>query len=318
MSAEWAVSVQNIVHRYGARLALRGVSLQVAGGELFGLLGPNGCGKTTLFRILATSLPPSDGQAQVFGLDVVQQAPRVRRTIGVVFQSPSLDKKLTAAENLMHHGHLYGLRGLRLRERIREVFDAIGLADRADDRVEQLSGGMQRRVEVAKGLLHQPRLMIMDEPSTGLDPGARRDMWTYLAQVRDRDNLAILLTTHLMDEADRFDRVAILNRGELVAIGTPGELAAEVGGEVVTLQASDPRGLAGRIQGQLGLACTVIENTVRIEQERGHELVAMLFDSFPGEIITVTVRRPTLEDVFLRKTGHGYRADGELPLKTAE
>jgi ABC-2 type transport system ATP-binding protein len=306
MSAELAVSVESIVHRYGTREALRGVSFEIACGEIFGLLGPNGGGKTTLFRILSTSFAPSGGRARVFGYDVVEQPSQVRRLLGVVFQSPSLDKKLTAAENLMHHGHLYGLRGSSLRQQIREMLERVKLQDRAGDRVEHLSGGMQRRVEVAKGLLHRPQLMIMDEPSTGLDPGARRDLWDYLKQVRDRERLTILLTTHLMDEAALCDRVAILNRGEMVAIGTPSQLAAEIGTEVVSLETRDPHGLADRIRTRLNLACTVLENTVRIEHERGHELVAQIFNAFPGEIQSVTVRLPSLEDVFIRKTGHRF------------
>src|SRR5262245_38171084 len=248
VAAEFAVSVENVVHRYGAREALRGISFRIGRGEIFGLLGPNGGGKTTLFRILSTSFAPTNGTARVFEHDVVQQAHEVRRMLGIVFQAPSLDKKLTSAENLMHHGHLYGLRGSALRQRIQEMLERVGLADRANDRIEHLSGGMQRRIEVAKGLLHRPQLRIMDEPSTCLDPADRRDSWEYLKQVRDRENLTVLLTTHLMDEAAQCDRVAILNRGELVAIGTPAELAAEVGSEVVSLEVRDTRGLADRIR----------------------------------------------------------------------
>ena len=211
-----AVSVEGLTHRYGDREALRGVSFAVPPGEIFGLLGPNGGGKTTLFRILSTALVPTSGQARIFGQDVIAQPALVRQQIGIVFQSPSLDKKLTAAENLRHHGHLYGLRGRVLRARTDEMLARVGLSDRAGDRVERLSGGLQRRVELAKGLLPQPRMLLMDEPSTGLDPGARRDLWDYLTQLRDRDGLTILLTTHLMDEADRCDRVAILDRKSVV------------------------------------------------------------------------------------------------------
>jgi ABC-2 type transport system ATP-binding protein len=211
-----------------------------------------------------------------------------------------LDKKLTAAENLMHHGHLYGLSGAALRQRIQEMLERVGLSDRAHDRIERLSGGMQRRVEVAKGVLHRPRLMIMDEPSTGLDPGARRDLWQYLRQLRDRDGLTILITTHLMDEADWCDRVAILDRGALVALGAPSELSRQLGGEIISLQAHDPARLAQRITTDMGLACTVEDNCVRIEQERGRELVPRLFDSYSGEIQAITVRRPSLDDFFVR------------------
>jgi ABC-2 type transport system ATP-binding protein len=306
VSAESAVSVESLRHRYGAIEALRGISLSIPCGEIFGLLGPNGGGKTTLFRILATSIVPDGGQVRVFGHDVMRERAHIRPLLGVVFQSPSLDKKLTAAENLMHHGHLYGLYGSGLRRRVHEMLDRVGLSDRANDRIERLSGGMQRRVEVAKGLLHQPRLMLMDEPSTGLDPRARLDWWRYLKQARDHERLTVLLTTHLMDEAALCDRVAILDRGQVVAIGPPGELAAEIGHDVVLLECRDPQSLADRIRNQLGLACSVVDESIRIEHELGHKLIAQLFDEFPGEILSVTVRRPSLEDVFIRKTGHRF------------
>ena len=213
MSAEPAVLIDRVSHRYGNREALRSVSFEVRAAEIFALLGPNGGGKTTLFRILSTSFAPTGGRAEVFGHDLVTQSAQVRQQMGVVFQAPSLDKKLSAAENLWHHGHLYGLRGQPLRQQMTEMLGRVGLSDRARDRVEKLSGGMQRRVEVAKGLLHRPRLLLMDEPSTGLDPGARRDLWDYLKESRERDRLTILLTTHLMGEAEQCDRVAILHRG---------------------------------------------------------------------------------------------------------
>jgi ABC-2 type transport system ATP-binding protein len=306
MSADPAVSVEELTHRYGDREALRPVSFTVPRGEIFGLLGPNGGGKTTLFKILSTSIVPTGGRARIFGADVVSSAAMVRRQIGVVFQAPSLDKKLTAAENIWHHGHLYGLSGAALRGRAAEMLARVGLADRAGDRVERLSGGMQRRVELAKGLLPQPRLLLMDEPSSGLDPGARRDLWDYLVQLRDRDGLTVLLTTHLMDEAAQCDRIAILHRGEMVALGTPKELTAAVGDEVVYLESQTAVRLASEIQVKWQLKATVFENTVRVEQPNAHELVPQLFAAFPGAIESVTVRRPSLEDVFIHRTGHRF------------
>ena len=306
MSAEPAVSVEELTHRYGDREALRQVSFTVPPGEIFGLLGPNGGGKTTLFKILSTSIVPTAGQARIFGADVVSSAALVRRQIGVVFQAPSLDKKLTAAENLRHHGHLYGLRGAALRGRADEMLARVGLADRVGDRVERLSGGMQRRVELAKGLLPQPRLLLMDEPSTGLDPGARRDLWDYLIQLRERDGLTVLLTTHLMDEADRCDRIAILHHGQMVALGTPKELTAAVGDEVVYLETQFVERIAREIQANWQLQATVLDNSVRIERHNAHEIVAQLFQAFPGAIDSVTVRRPSLEDVFIQRTGHRF------------
>jgi ABC-2 type transport system ATP-binding protein len=211
------ISVQNLVHRYENRTALNGISFDVRPAELFGLLGPNGSGKTTLFRILSTLMIPTAGRATVMGCDAALDAASLRRQIGVVFQAQSVDPKLTAYENLWHQGHLYGLRGSALRKRIAEILDRVGLADRARERVETFSGGMQRRIELAKGLLHHPGVLLLDEPTTGLDPGARRDLWQYLQILRDQERVSVLVTTHLMEEAERCDRLAILNEGNLVA-----------------------------------------------------------------------------------------------------
>ena len=209
------IEIKDLRHRYGDRAALNGVSFTVGEGEIFGLLGPNGSGKTTLFRILSTLMLPSDGRALIAGFDPSRQPDEVRRRIGVVFQSKSVDIKLTATENLWHQGHLYGLRGALLQERIREMLQRVGLADRAREKVETFSGGMQRRVELAKGLMHRPSVLLLDEPSTGLDPGARRDLWQYLQELRREEKVSVIITTHLMEEAERCDRLAILNAGEV-------------------------------------------------------------------------------------------------------
>lgn len=234
-----AVSIQGVSHRYPpsrrggpSRLALDKVQLTIARGELFGLLGPNGGGKSTLFHILSTVFPPTAGQVQIFGQDVASQAEGVRRKLGVVFQSPALDRTLSVEENLIHQGHLYGLRGSALNQRIRELTDRLDIAARLDDRVETLSGGLKRRVEVAKSLLHRPELLILDEPSTGLDPIARRSL-RELLQDLCREGLTVLLTTHLLDEADECARVAILDGGRLVAWGPPKQLKADVPSEAV-------------------------------------------------------------------------------------
>jgi ABC-2 type transport system ATP-binding protein len=207
-----AVEVANLTHSYGSRKALDNVSFQVGEATIFSLLGPNGGGKTTLFRILSTLFPPSGGTARIFGHDLTTEAFAVRQLIGVVFQNPSLDIKLTVRENLGHQGHLYGIRGHDLRVRVDSIMGQLRIADRASDRVETLSGGLRRRVELAKGMLHQPKLLILDEPSAGLDPGARHDLWQYLEQLRDSEEVTVLVTTHLIDEADRADSVLILNR----------------------------------------------------------------------------------------------------------
>ena len=306
-SAHPVISVENLVHRYETRTALNNVSFDVRPAELFGLLGPNGSGKTTLFRILSTLMLPTAGRATIMGYDVAQEPARLRRQIGVVFQAQSVDLKLTAYENLWHQGHLYGLRGSSLKQRIQEILSRVGLADRAKELVETFSGGMQRRIELAKGLLHHPAVLLLDEPTTGLDPGARRDLWQYLATLRDEEHVSVLVTTHLMEEAERCDRLAIMNEGNLVALGTPAELKSEIGGDVVLLDAAHDAGLlAERIRARFHVQTTVLGNQVRMEREGAHRFVTEVVESFPGEIEAISVSKPALEDVFIRRTGHKF------------
>jgi len=301
------ISVQNLVHRYESRTALNGVSFDVRPAELFGLLGPNGSGKTTLFRILSTLMIPTAGHAVVMGCDAAQDPASLRRQIGVVFQAQSVDAKLTAYENLWHQGHLYGLRGSALKKRVGEILARVGLADRAKERVETFSGGMQRRIELAKGLLHHPGVLLLDEPTTGLDPGARRDLWHYLQMLRDEEHVSVLVTTHLMEEAERCDRLAIMNEGNLVALGTPTELKGEIGGDVIMLDAAHDAGLlAEHIRARFHVETTVMGNQVRIEREGGHRFVPDVVEAFPGEIQAISVSKPALEDVFIHRTGHKF------------
>jgi ABC-2 type transport system ATP-binding protein len=306
-SAAAVISVQNLVHRYENRTALNGVSFDVRPAELFGLLGPNGSGKTTLFRILSTLMIPSAGRAIIMGCDAAQEPARLRRQIGVVFQAQSVDLKLTAYENLWHQGHLYGLRGAALKRRIHEILSRVGLADRAKELVETFSGGMQRRIELAKGLLHHPGVLLLDEPTTGLDPGARRDLWQYLQMLRDEEHVSVLVTTHLMEEAERCDRLAIMNEGNLVALGTPAELKNEIGGDVVLFEAAKDVGLlAEHIRSRFHVDTTVLGNQVRIEHEGAHRFVTEVVEAFPGEIEALSISKPALEDVFIRRTGHKF------------
>jgi ABC-2 type transport system ATP-binding protein len=305
------IRVDGIRHSYGQRAALKGISFDVRAGEIFGLLGPNGSGKTTLFRILSTLMLPTGGQAMIAGFDVANQPDQVRRRIGVVFQAKSIDIKLSAAENLWHQGHLYGLRGAVLQSRIQEMLQRVALLDRAKDRVETFSGGMQRRVELAKGLMHRPSVLLLDEPTTGLDPGARRDLWLYLDELRRQENVAIIVTTHLMEEAERCDRLAILSSGEIVGLGTPAELRSEIGGDVVMLETADPARLADRIQERFGISATVLENKVRMEIRDGLKFVTSLAETFPGAIQSVSISKPTLDDVFISRTGHRFWAENE-------
>jgi ABC-2 type transport system ATP-binding protein len=305
-----AIHIAGLRHRYGDREALRGVDLAIDRGEVFALLGPNGGGKTTLFKILSTLMPPAEGVVRVLGHELPREADRVRRRIGVVFQKPGLDAKLTVGENLMHHGHFYGMRGARLRERMAAVMDRLQIRDRERDLVQTLSGGLARRVELARGFLHEPELLILDEPSTGLDPGARREFWNALRGLRDRDGVTIVLTTHFMEEAERADRVGILHQGSLVALGTPDDLKRSVGGDVVVIQAENPERIVARLRERFGPEAQLVDDVIRIERPRGHELVRDLVDAFPGEIRSVTFGRPTLEDVFVHVTGQRFSVEG--------
>ena len=300
------INVQDLVHRYADRVALDNISFEVRQAELFGLLGPNGSGKTTLFRILSTLMAPSGGEASVLGQDVKRDAAVLRRCIGVVFQSQSIDEKLTVRENLRHQGHLHGLRGPRLKLRICDMLSRTGLADRAEERADKLSGGLQRRLELAKSLLHRPAVLLLDEPTTGLDPGARRDFWQYLQTLRDQEKVTVIATTHLMEEAEHCDRLAILNQGKLVALGTPAELKKEIGGDVLLLRSQNTQALADALRSRFHVSPLVLDGQVRLECENGHRLLSDLVEAFPGEIEAVSVSKPTLEDVFIRRTGHKF------------
>jgi len=305
MSATPAIVVSEVTHRYGERVALDKLSLTIDEGEIFVFLGPNGSGKTTLFRLLSTLIPLQAGNVSILGHDLCGAMTAVRSLLGVVFQAPSLDKKLTVAENLVHQGRLYGLSSVEIQTRSQEMLATLGLSDRCNDLIESLSGGMRRRVELAKGMLHQPRLLLLDEPSTGLDPGARADLWQYLQQVRD-EGVTIVLTTHLLEEAERADRIAIVHQGKLAALDTPAALQESVGGDSITIRTASPEKLAGDIREKFACDALVLDSTVRLEQPNGHQWISRLVEAFPEEIQTVTLGKPTLQDVFIARTGHQY------------
>jgi ABC-2 type transport system ATP-binding protein len=301
------IEVRNLTHRYGDRVALSNVAFEVKRGEIFGLLGPNGGGKSTLFRVLATMMAPTEGRAAIAGHDVVREPAAVRRKVGVVFQTQSLDKALTVEENLRAQGHLHGLSGATLRERMEGAMARLGLHDRRKDLVETLSGGLRRRVEIAKALLHRPQVLLMDEASTGLDPAARRELSRHVEELRAQDGVTILLTTHILEEAARCDRLILLHQGRIVAAGSPGDLCARIGGDVVVLQAADDNAqpLAAQIAQRFGVGAVAIDGQVRVEIENGHRFIADVVEAFPGAIESVGLHKPSLEDVFMKETGAG-------------
>lgn len=312
--SEPAVVIDRVSYRYGQRTALDNLSLQIERGQLHAFLGPNGGGKTTLFRLLATLVPLQTGEVQLLGLNLREQLAAIRQRIGVVFQAPSLDKKLTVLENMRCHAALYGMNAARFREVSSPVVEQLGLGERLHDYVETLSGGLRRRVELAQSLLHRPELLLLDEPSTGLDPGARLDLWNYLQQLREQHGTTIVLTTHLLEEADKAQRLTILDQGRLVAEGAPAELRAEVGGETITLQANQAEEVERILREQFQFQPRRLDDAFHLEVSDGARLIPALFQALGSRVRSITLGQPTLEDVFIAKTGHRFRTANEQPL----
>ncbi len=307
--ASTALDIQAVSHSYGSRVALRDVSLKVEPGVLVGLLGPNGGGKTTLFRIISTLLRPSSGRAEVFGHGTVDEADAVRRRIGMVFQTPALDEELTIRENAFTSAALYGLSGAPLVRRFEFLSDAFNIADRSEQRVKTLSGGLKRRADLLRGLLHSPSLLLLDEPTTGLDPGARRAFWETLTKLRRTDGTTMLAATHLMEEAEACDYIAIIDQGRIVDTGAPAALRAKLGGPSVWLETEDPVALYDLVQARFAVAGRIIGGTVQIEHDTPYELLPRLYESLGELIEAATIRSPTLEDVFLSLTGRPIDSD---------
>nr|AGC72164.1 daunorubicin resistance ABC transporter ATPase subunit [uncultured bacterium A1Q1_fos_962] len=313
MNGDAAIEVRGLSHAYGARHALREVDLEVKRGELFALLGPNGGGKTTLFRILSTLMPHQMGEVRISGHDLRTQLFEVRHSLGVVFQSPSLDKKLSIDENITQQAALYGLSRSVLQQRREEVLEQLGLMDRRHDRIEVLSGGLKRRADLAKSLIHLPRILLLDEPTTGLDPGARSDLWRYLGLLRDRYQMTIALTSHLLEEADRADRIAILHEGQVVVRGNPSELRAELGAPSLTIETDQTEWLFRELTDRFATQVSIVDQAVRLEQVMDSRFVQQLMDDYPEQIKSVKWGRPTLEDLFIRHTGHRFWQEPETP-----
>ena len=311
----YAVETSNITKHFDEITAVNRVSIQVKPGELFGLLGPNGAGKTTLISMLSTMTEPSDGSARVWGFDVQKQAEIVRQNIGVVFQDTTLDDRLTGRENLDLHGRLYGLDGRTRRKRIEEVLSLVELTDRADALVRTYSGGMMRRLEIARGLMHHPRVLFLDEPTLGLDPQTRIHIWEYIKTLNKEEGVTIMLTTHYMEEADHLcHRIAIIDHGEIVALDAPEALKNMLGGDVITLEIEKPDQLARLCDLYKKNGCANIvsqkKNEIFItvkEGERQIPHILALASNAGISILSVSLRKPTLDDVFLHHTGRAIR-----------
>ncbi len=306
---EKSIEVLSLTKEFRDFVAVNQVSFDVRAGELFGFLGPNGAGKTTTVRMLCTLTRPSAGQARVVGADVVVQHNEVRRSIGIIFQDPSLDDRLTAQENLRFHAMIYKVPKAEVASRIRQALDWMELLDRANDLVREFSGGMKRRLEIARGLLHSPRVLFLDEPTLGLDPQTRSRIWERLLHLRREQGVTLFLTTHYMDEAEYCDRIAIIDRGRIIALDTPRALKEQVQGDVISLRTADNPAAAAEIGSRYGVAVQTDGQAIRFEVKDGAEFVPKLVRELSVPVIAVAVHQPTLDDVFLKLTGREIRDD---------
>ena len=302
-----AIRVEGLEKRYGDVHAVRGVSFDVHAGETFGFLGPNGAGKSTTINMLCTLARPTAGSATVAGYDVVKERDDVRREIGLVFQDMTLDTYLSAAQNLRFHGQLYGVPAKELDVRMRQVMELVGLWERKDKDVATFSGGMKRRLEIARGLLHSPRVLFLDEPTVGLDPQTRASIWEYLDQLRRQEDLTIFLTTHYMDEAENCDRIAIMDAGQIVALDTPQALKAAIGTDRVRIDTADPAAAAAAITREFGIESTLTASGLELRVADGERFVPRLLAGIGVPVSSVSVARPTLDDVFMTYTGRTIR-----------
>lgn len=302
-----AIEVKNLVKKFGEITAVDKVNFDIEDGEIFALLGPNGAGKTTIINILATLLKPTSGNAFVNGYSVIKQARKVRESIGIVFQEPSLDDRLTARENLDIHGRLYGMDRAERKRRINEVLDMVELLDRADSLVRTFSGGMKRRLEIARGLMHKPKVLFLDEPTLGLDVQTRRNIWNYIKKLGE-EGIAILLTTHYMEEADFLaDRIAIIDKGKIVAIGETTYLKDSVGGDVIKINCSHPDEMIAKLISN-GFNATKVDGEIILKEKIAEKVIPKIFDIAKGiEIYSIMYKEPSLEDVFIHYTGKAYR-----------
>lgn len=311
------IEVEHLVKKFGDLVAVDDVGFEVEEGEIFGFLGPNGAGKTTTINILCTLMRPTSGRALLNGFDVVRQQNQVRRSLGLVFQDPSLDIKLSALQNLEFHSGVYNIPRSVSKQRIEEILKMVDLWDRRKGVVQNFSGGMRRRLEIGRGLLHYPKVLFLDEPTLGLDPQTRFHIWQYILDLRKRENITVFLTTHYMDEATVADRIAIIDNGKIIALDTPDALKRMVGGDIVTLKTENAEAAVAEIREKYNIEVQRDSEGIFFEVQKGEEFIPMLANNFRSGLQSISVRRPTLDDVFMKLTGHEIReeAGGEAVMK---
>jgi ABC-2 type transport system ATP-binding protein len=307
------IQVKNLTRKFKQLVAVDDVSFNVGKGEIFGFLGPNGAGKTTTINILCTLLLPTSGTATVNGYDVVMQTSQVRSSIGLVFQEPTLDEYLSAEQNLLFHSYAYGIPKNERKERLELMLKMVELWDRRHDRIQTYSGGMRRRLEIARGLLHHPKVLFLDEPTIGLDPQTRHKIWDYIQELRKETNLSIFMTTQYMEEAENCHRISIIDRGKIVALDTPEKLKDKVGGDILSLRTSDNAAAVKEIEERYKLKVTSDGENISFSIDNGEQFLPDFVKSFQGHILSISLRRPTLDDVFLKLTGTSIRSERAAP-----
>lgn len=309
------IEVEGLSRKFGRFTAVDGVSFQVAEGEIFGFLGPNGAGKTTTINMLCTLLKPTGGKATVAGFDIATKRSEVRSSIGLVFQEPTLDEYLSAEQNLRFHAYAYNIPRNVTEQRIGDLLALVDLSDRRKSSVRTFSGGMKRRLEIARGLLHAPRVLFLDEPTLGLDPQTRRHIWDHINALRAQRQLTIFMTTHYMDEAENCGRIGVIDHGQIIALDTPDKLKDGLGGDVVTLKAENNDAAVAELKAKFGLSPVLQDGHISFSVPRGDQFLPKLVGNFGVPLLSLGVRRPTLDDVFLKLTGRAIRDEGEAGLK---
>ncbi len=307
--SDYIIQVENLVKKFGALVAVDNISFDVVQGELFGFLGPNGAGKTTTINILCTLSRPTSGKAVIDGLDVIHQQSQVRQSIGLVFQDPSLDERLSGLQNMRFHALVYGVSPPVREQRIEQLLRMVALWDKRHSEVRTYSGGMKRRLELARGLLHHPKVLFLDEPTLGLDPQTRRRMWDYILELRRQEGTTIFLTTHYMEEADKADRIAVIDYGKLIAMDTPEKLKKMVGRDIICVKTDDNHKAAEEIRLRYRIESRHDGNGLYFEVSNGEEFLPVFLREFNTRILGVSLRRPSLEDVFLKLTGREIREE---------